>query len=220
MYNLKRKVKLSLMKIRLKKSNVRFGECCNIGYNSWFEGYNKIGNCTTFSGNMGYASYIGQNCRISANIGRYCCIGQNVITVYGNHPTKEWVSIHPAFFSTAKQSGFTYVDKELYAENQPKIEIGNDVWIGTGAMILGGIKIGDGAVIAAGAVVTKDVEPYTIVGGVPAKPIRKRFDDEDIEFLLEFKWWDKPTEWIKENAKYFNDIKKFRQIFVDETGEE
>lgn len=219
MYNLKRKVKLFLMKIRLKKSNVRFGERCNIGYSSSFEGYNKIGDGTTFSGGLGYASYIGQNCSINANIGKYCCIAQNVMTAYGSHPTKKWVSIHPAFFSTAKQSGFTYVDKELYDEKQSKIEIENDVWIGTGAMLLGGIKIGDGAVIAAGAVVTKDVKPYTIVGGVPAKEIRKRFDDEDIDFLLKLKWWDKSEVWIKKHVDKFFDIKAFRESVEEEKGE-
>lgn len=81
-------------------------------------------------------------------------------------------------------------------DNRGDIIIGNDVWIGYEAVILSGVTIGDGAIIGTRAVVTKDVPPYTIVGGVPAKPIRKRFPDEDIARLLELKWWDWPVEKI------------------------
>lgn len=81
-------------------------------------------------------------------------------------------------------------------DNRGDIIIGNDVWIGYEAVILSGVTIGDGAIIGARAVVTKDVPPYTIVGGVPAKPIRKRFPDEDTARLLELKWWDWPVEKI------------------------
>ena len=80
--------------------------------------------------------------------------------------------------------------------------IGNDVWIGFEAVILAGVTIGDGAIIGARAVVTKDVPPYTIVGGVPAKPIRKRFSDEDIAALMALKWWDLPPAQILERIKY------------------
>ena len=80
--------------------------------------------------------------------------------------------------------------------NKGDIVVGNDVWIGYEAVILAGVTIGDGAIIATRAVVTKDVPPYTIVGGVPAKPIRKRFSDEEIDQLLELKWWDWPPEKI------------------------
>lgn len=84
-------------------------------------------------------------------------------------------------------------------DNHGDITIGNDVWIGFEAVILAGVTIGDGAVVGARAVVTKDVPPYTIVGGVPARPIRKRFDDDTIERLLAFRWWDWSAEKIKEN---------------------
>lgn len=208
------------MYFKYRKKNVKFRWNTLIGLKTIFEGCNRIGLKSVFSGRIGYASYIGPNCNINADIGKFCCIANDVLTVYGSHPSQDWVSIHPAFFSIRKQSGFSYVNENLYNEMQDRVQIGNDVWIGARATLLGGITIGDGAIIAAGAVVTKDVEPYTIVGGVPAKPIRKRFDDEDIEFLLKFKWWDKPAEWIKENAKYFNDVKNFRQKFTNEMGEE
>lgn len=79
--------------------------------------------------------------------------------------------------------------------------IGNDVWIGYEAVILAGVTIGDGAIIGTRAVVTKDVPPYTIVGGVPAKPIKKRFDDETIAQLLRLKWWDWSEEKIAQNIQ-------------------
>lgn len=84
-------------------------------------------------------------------------------------------------------------------DNKGDIVIGNDVWIGYEAVILAGVTIGDGAVIGARAVVTKDVPPYTIVGGVPARPIKKRFSDRTIADLLEIKWWDWPRERIARN---------------------
>ena len=86
-------------------------------------------------------------------------------------------------------------------DNKGDIIIGNDVWIGYEAVILSGVTIGDGAIIGTRAVVTKDIPPYTIVGGVPAKPIRKRFDDVTIARLLELKWWDWSEERIKTNLK-------------------
>ena len=87
-------------------------------------------------------------------------------------------------------------------DNKGDIIIGNDVWIGYDAVILAGVTIGDGAIIGTRAVVTKDVPPYTIVGGVPAKPIRKRFSDEDIALLLELKWWDWSVDKISDSIQY------------------
>lgn len=86
-------------------------------------------------------------------------------------------------------------------DNKGNIIIGNDVWIGYDAIILSGVTIGDGAIIGARAVVTKDVPPYTIVGGIPAKAIRKRFDEKTIKSLLNLKWWDWPEERIAANIQ-------------------
>lgn len=95
--------------------------------------------------------------------------------------------------------------EDRYAESKPPIRIGNDVWIGDSAMLMDGIVIGDGAVVAADAVVTKDVPPYAIVGGVPAKLIRYRFEDQKtIQSLLDAKWWDQPIEWLQKNADAFS----------------
>ena len=84
-------------------------------------------------------------------------------------------------------------------DNKGDIVVGNDVWIGYEAVVLSGVTIGDGAIIGTRAVVTKDVPPYTIVGGIPAKPIRKRFSDEVISRLLELQWWNWSENRIKEN---------------------
>lgn len=203
---MKKLLKMFLLRSKFRKKQVEFGKNTQVSVSSVFEGYNKIGKDSSFSGIMGYASYIGNDCSINAKIGKYCCIASNVKTVRGTHPTKEWVSVHPAFYSTKKQCGMTYVEEDRFSEYKSIIEIGNDVWIGDSALILDGVKIGDGAIVAAGAVVTKDVPPYAIVGGVPAKVIRYRFSDKEIEYLLNLKWWNKPEQWIKENADKFSDI--------------
>lgn len=196
--------------------NVKFSNGVVIGgLKSYFEGNNRIYGNTFFAGELGFGSYIGSNCNITGKIGRYCSIASNVNVVLGSHPTSVFVSSHPAFFSTLKQAGFTYVNDTFFDENKTAdaegnpVVIGNDVWIGSGAMIISGVTIGDGAIIAAGAVVNKDVEPYTIVGGVPAKVIRKRFSENQIVQLLEIQWWNKSQEWIVDNAHCFRDIDDF-----------
>ena len=95
------------------------------------------------------------------------------------------------------------------------VEVGNDVWIGSDVLIRQGVKIADGTIVAAGAVVTENTEPYSIVGGVPAKLIKYRFDAEDISFLMNLQWWNKGGGWIEEYAKYFDDIKNLRKALGD-----
>lgn len=105
----------------------------------------------------------------------------------------------PIFF---EEWGLDVKDITSAWDNKGDIVIGNDVWIGYEAVIMAGVTIGDGAIIGARAVVTKDVPPYTIVGGVPAKQIRKRFSDETISELLKVKWWDWPIEKISHNIEF------------------
>ena len=215
-------IKRILCKIKFRRK-VKMGKGSNVALSSFFEGQNNVWNNASFSGYMGYGSYIGHSSVISGKIGRFSSIAYDVKTISGKHPTSKFVSTHPAFFSTAKQAGFTYVSENLFNETSyaddegHKIVIGNDVWIGAGSLLLAGVRIGDGAIVAAGAVVTKDVEPYTIVGGVPAKQIRKRFTDEEIEFLLSFKWWEKDVAWIAANASKFENIKDFMEEFKNES---
>ena len=111
-----------------------------------------------------------------------------------NHPMKGF-STYPF-----KVFGESWEDVPMNVVSKGDIVIGNDVWIGNSVTIMHGVKIGDGAIIGTNALVTKDVEPYTIVGGNPAKPIKKRFDDKTIEFLLKLAWWNWPIEKITQHA--------------------
>lgn len=184
-----------------------------IGRRTEFQGGNHVGRDSLVGGRIGYGTYISDSCRIIGKVGAYCSIGNCVRIIQGFHPVTEMVSTHPAFFSTRCQSGFTYTDRDSfdecrYAEDKDAVVIGNDVWIGDGALIFAGVHVGDGAIVASGAVVTKDVAPYSVVGGVPARVIKYRFSDEEIEMLLRFKWWDKPEKWIEQNHELFLSISK------------
>lgn len=140
--------------------------------------------------------------RYVKKIGKYCSIAPNVEIGLPMHTVDSisssnffncgmlWDKIDPGYDKYNFSSSFN----DRFLDKNKKITIGNDVWIGAGAKIMRGVNIGDGAIIGAGAVVTKDVEPYTIVGGVPAKVIRKRFSDDITERLLKIKWWDYSPE--------------------------
>ena len=164
----------------------------NIGRDVQLLGNTVIGCDCSFSARVifsnsiiGDYSYVNYNSIIHCcHIGKFCSIGPNVVAGLGNHPVEKNVTTSPRLFLKGK-----FLLEDRY-DQFAIVTIGNDVWIGRGATILSGVTIGDGAVIAANATVTKDVEPYTIVGGVPAHFIRRRFDERIIEKLLEIKWWD------------------------------
>ena len=157
---------------------------------------------------IGDYSYTLSNIK-NTSIGKFCSIGPFCSIGLGKHPVGKNVSTHPAFYSTNNDGCLLSFTGKDYFKEYEKIEIGNDVWIGSNVIILDGIKIGDGAVIGAGSVVTKDVEPYSIVAGVPATIIRYRFSREQIDKLILIKWWEKDIFWIKRNAKDFLDIDVF-----------
>ncbi len=135
-------------------------------------------------------------------IGKFCSIacGARFLFNSANH-TMGSLSTYPfpLFF---EEWGLDRTDVAQAWDNKGDIVIGNDVWIGYEAVIMAGVTIGDGAVIGARAVVTKDVPPYTIVGGVPARPIRLRFLQETVDALLELAWWDWPKEQIAANLRW------------------
>lgn len=146
-------------------------------------------------------------------IGKFCSIacGAKFLFNGANHTLKS-LSTYPFPIFYEEWSHGIWADKSW--DNKGDIKIGNDVLIGYDAIIMAGVTIGDGAIIATRAVVTKDVPPYTIVGGVPAKIIRKRFSDEVIEELLKQKWWDLPNEEILKRIKYIQtgDIEGLKNI--------
>lgn len=220
----KSKAKLLFLRLKYFSKSVTIGNNCLLSTRTSFEGNNCIGSNSQFIGDIGYGSYIGRNCSINATIGRFCSIADKVCTVAGSHPTS-FVSTHPAFFSTKKQAGFSYVNHDKYNEIKYAddcnhiVTIGNDVWIGFGALLLQGIHIGDGAIIGAGAVVTKDVEPYSIVAGVPAKLIKKRFSNIEVDLLLKSEWWNKDIDWIRNNIDLFTDVEAFLKK-AEDAGED
>lgn len=191
-----------------QNKNLKMGYL-SIAYDCTFGIYNRLyDNVSLNESILGNFTYIAENTKISrTSVGKFCSIGPDCKIGLGKHPVKDFVSTHPIFFSTLKQTQITFVDKNYFKEFE-NIEIGNDVWIGANVIILDGVKIGDGTIVAAGSVVTNDIPPYAIVGGVPAKIIRYRFEGTEIEKLLELKWWDMDLESLKDNYKKFHNIKE------------
>ena len=142
-------------------------------------------------------------------IGKYCSISRDVRFINGGIHPAEWVSLYP--FRIKWQLEGAYSDG--MPTTKGPINIGNDVWIGTGSTILSGVTIGNGVIVMAGSIVTKDVPAYTIVSGIPSKPVKKRFSDEEIEALEMIKRWDWTEEKIKENINLLSaaDLKEFIQ---------
>jgi virginiamycin A acetyltransferase len=148
-------------------------------------------------------------------VGNFCAIGSNVeVMVAGWSHNTDWISTYP--FEAFKNKFSNASNIIPYTRTPRTINIGNDVWIGQGVLIMSGVNIGDGACIGANTVVSKDVPPYTIAVGAPMRFIRKRFDDEDIQFLLDLKWWNWSDEKINQyvtiiNAGNIKDMKKINQ---------
>jgi len=217
---MKNKIILLLQKIvfrtlnttRVLKGNVKVSGLSRGLNNVTFEGDNGLWERCFFNGDIkvGYGTTFGFNTFIAGNIsiGKYCQLGSDVAIHSTNHPI--------SYLST-------YINKNLFDGELSKLKevknitIGNDVWIGHNALIIGEIEIGNGAIIAAGAVVTKDVPPYSIVAGVPAKVIKMRFNKRIIQQIEELKWWDKNDKELEEiKPLFFRNLSKTTDLYEGE----
>lgn len=197
--SIKRKMKVRRLRRRYPKAGiytpsigigVRLGLHCQVGENS------HLGDGVL----LGDFSYINAGTRVGegTSFGKFCSVSYNCQIGMPDHPVG-YMSSHPATFGGYPR--FNYFQVGFNGESAPKI--GNDVWIGGNVVILRGVTIHDGAIVAAGAVVTKDVPAYSVVGGVPAKIIKYRFSLEKIQYLVSLRWWDLSI----------NELYKYRQLF-------
>lgn len=152
----------------------------------------------------------GNSLVIKASIGPFCSIAPGVTIGLPSHPV-DGISTSPIFFSNLQQCGINWRDDAVVDELLP-VTIGADVWMGANALIKGGVKIGVGAVIGAGAVVTKDVPDFAIVGGVPARIIRYRFEHAVREKILASQWWDQPDLVLRKRIDQWNDPELFIEL--------
>lgn len=209
---------------RLKKKHIIIGR--NVKFtNTTFGGNNAVGSETNINHSIiGFGTYMNSRCNLSeSRIGKFSSIASDVTIIRGQHPVSEYITTCPAFYSRDFGGGFSYVRRNYfmpfkYANKKRKfvVDIGNDVWIGQNVMIMEGITIGDGSIVGAGALVTRDVAPYSVVVGIPARVIKKRFSQNDIDCLLQFKWWNKDKQWIEKYADNFRNPKNFIKMLKNE----
>jgi acetyltransferase-like isoleucine patch superfamily enzyme len=174
-----------------------------------FEKYVVVFNNTIlYNCKIGAYSYIQMNGRVfNCDIGKFCSIAASVSIAPGMHDMSK-VTTHPSFYFYTKSLPRLFVTENKLQLSE-RVSIGHDVWIGEKVVIIDGVKIGNGAVIASGAIVVKDVEPYSVVGGVPAKHIKYRFDSETIAIFQKSEWWNFSEEWFEKNSELMLNPSKF-----------
>lgn len=181
----------------------------NVSLGDYTEVANHCELCDVTMGDYSYCA--GYNQIYYATIGKFCSIASNVRINPGNHPTYTRIAQHH-FTYRSEQYGFGKDDQEFFnwRKSSPVI-IGNDVWIGHNATIMPGVRIGNGAVIGTGSIVTKDVEPYSMVVGIPVRKIKMRFSSELTKKIEQSQWWDWDHETITKRISDFRDIHLFAE---------
>lgn len=198
--------KKTIIKTRHIADNVKLGKYCMVHKNVMLGANVEIGDCT----------YISSDTTIDSNvhIGKYCSIARNVFIAPGVHKSN-YITTHPILFNPYWRKKLNIKENDKYdkkiGKEDEKTYIGNDVWIALNAIIMRGVTIGDGAIIGAGAIVTKDVEPYSVVVGNPAKHIKYRFEKEYVDKLKkqEPKWWDIEENELQERIDHMYDIEDY-----------
>lgn len=211
---LKNSLRRAVICYRFPQSQIHNGT--NIGLDTFLGEYTVIFPDVTiqFNSKVGAYTYIQSNTVVyNANIGSYCSIARNVTIGLVDHPMY-FVSTNPIFYDYDEGLLPRFFTKNSIDKKDilPQTRIDADVWIGQGAMVKAGVTIGVGAIIGAGAMVTKDVAPYTIVAGIPAREIKKRFDETTCKRLLESKWWEFDSKTLERVASLFNDPQSFLKV--------
>jgi len=196
---------------RVQKQNptCRFYPGAQVSPDSIFGRYNVIFSGAMITGaTLGDHTFVQKNTAVTnADVGKFCSIAPGVSIGLGQHPAA-YVSTHPAFYAATQPIAKTFSAANPF---QPlsRTQAGHDGWIGQNGLLMDGITIGTGAIIAAGAVVTKDVPDYAVVGGVPARVIKYRFPEDTRARLLKTAWWEKDEAWLGKNCGLFLDPEKF-----------
>ena len=196
----------------LRSKHISLHYSCKVKSTEFGKHIRLYRNVQITNSSIGDYSYIAEQSNINnTTFGKFCSIGPGVKMGLGIHPTN-FISTSPLFYSPKSIFDFSFTDKQQFKEYIP-VTIGNDVWIGANAVIMDGITIGNGAVVAAGAIVNRDVLPYSIVGGVPASLIRKRFDEEMIYELEKVAWWNQAESDLKKMTVLIDDIPTFLKSY-------